>query len=64
MLKELVKFPNYGFNDLHHNVLLDYKEGVALPDFKSVSVTKQATSNLKITPMHFACINPNAFVLK
>jgi hypothetical protein len=64
ILNEIAKLPNYRFNELHHNVLLDYKEGVAIPDFKSVSVTKQATNNLKITPMHFACINPNVNVLK
>ena len=43
ILKDLYKHTNYGFNDLHFNVLQDYKKGQKLPEFKSVSITKKAT---------------------
>lgn len=59
----LYKQTNYGFNDLHYNVLRDYKNGEKLPEFKSVSTSKKANMNLNITPLHFACINPNSDVL-
>ena len=64
ILTELVKHPHYGFNELHLNVLKQYKKGEKLPEFKYVSVAKKATSNLGMTPLHFACINPDVEVLK
>ena len=64
LLRELVKQNNFGFNELHHNVLKNYKPGESLPVFKSVSVGKKANMNLNITPLHFACINPNTSVLE
>ena len=63
VIKDLVKLPNYGFNELHGHVLGQYSPGTKLPEFKSVSVAKKATANLGITPLHFACINPNVEVL-
>lgn len=62
-VKEFAKSPNYGYNDLHANVLGKLAKGAKLPEFKSVSVGKKATSCLSITPLHFACINPNVEVL-
>jgi len=38
-------------------------KGAKLPEFKSVNIGKKATSCLAITPLHFACINPNVEVL-
>jgi hypothetical protein len=64
LLTELVKQPHYGFNELHRNVLQQYQPGVKLPEFKYVSVAKKATANLGMTPLHFACINPDVEVLK
>jgi len=64
LLTELVKQPHYGFNELHLNVLQQYRPGVKLPEFKYVSVAKKATANLGMTPLHFACINPDVEVLK
>ena len=63
VIKDLVKLPNYGFNELHYSALGEYSPGTKLPEFKSVSVAKKATANLGITPLHFACINPNVEVL-
>jgi ankyrin repeat protein len=64
LVKKLYKDTNFGFNDLHFNVLQDYKDGESLPDFKSVSIAKKAGMNQNITPLHFACINPNPKVLE
>jgi ankyrin repeat protein len=60
----LYKHTHYGYNELHYNVLRDYKNNEKLPDFKSISATKKATSCLAITPLHFACINPDSKVLE
>jgi hypothetical protein len=38
IIKDLYKLGNYGFNDLHFNVLQEYKNGEKIPEFKSVSV--------------------------
>lgn len=62
MIKELVKHSHYNFNELHLNCLKKYKSGEKLPDFKFVSVAKKGNSG--VTPLHFACINPDIEVLK
>mmetsp|Transcript_30553 Transcript_30553/g.46843 ORF Transcript_30553/g.46843 Transcript_30553/m.46843 type:complete len:95 (-) Transcript_30553:229-513(-) len=64
VVKDLYKHSNYGFNDLHFNVLQTYKEDEKLPEFKTVSVHKKANMNQNLTPLHFACINPDSNVLK
>ena len=63
IVKDIAKQPNYGYNDLHANVLGKLAKGAKLPEFKSVNIGKKATSCLAITPLHFACINPNVEVL-
>jgi hypothetical protein len=42
IIKDLYKLTNFGFNDLHFNVLQDYKNGEKLPEFKSISAQKKA----------------------
>lgn len=65
LLKDLHKQSNYGFNELHYNVLRNYKKNEKLPEFKSVSVPKKAGQQcFQMTPMHFACINPDSSVLE
>lgn len=62
LLKELTKYSHYGYNDLHLNVLKKYKKDEKLPAFKYASVAKKGGQGL--TPLHFACINPDVNVLK
>ena len=62
-LEDMVKHSNYGFNELHLNVLKDYKGGKTIPEFKSVSVIKKSSTVRNATPLHFACINPDSNVL-
>lgn len=64
ILRALHQSSNYGYNELHHQVVLEYKSAVKIPEFKSVSVTKKAHMNLNMTPLHLACINPNPDVLR
>jgi ankyrin repeat protein len=57
----MVQFPNFGFNQLHADVLSDKP----LPEkVLRQSVTKKANTNRDITPLHCACINPNPKYLK
>ena len=53
---------NYGFNDLHYNVL--NMDGEDLPEFHKASVHKKAIENCQVTPTHCACINPNVKYLQ
>jgi ankyrin repeat protein len=54
--------PNWGFNQLHADVLAKKKD---LADkIHRASVTKKANTNKNVTPLHFACINPDVSVLK
>lgn len=55
------KHPNFGFNQLHQDVLEEHAE---LGKILRVSVTKKANTNRDITPLHCACINPNPKYLK
>lgn len=64
IVKDLYKQSQYGFNELHYNVLRDYKKDQKLEEFKSVSVLKKGTQFGNVTPLHFSCINPNVEVLK
>jgi ankyrin repeat protein len=61
IIKNLVQHPNWGFNQLHADVLSDKP----LADkILKVSVTKKSNTNKDITPLHCACINPNPKYLK
>lgn len=64
ILSKIWNQSNYGFNELHYNVVRDYKPNELLKEFKSVSVQKKGTSCMQMTPLHFACINPNSSVLE
>lgn len=64
ILSKIWSQTNYGYNELHYNVLLDYKPGEKIKDFKTVSVAKKGHTCHNATPLHFACINPNSEVLK
>jgi hypothetical protein len=61
LIKGLVKFPNWGFNNLHLEAL-----GKAIEQQKilKVSVNKKSNTNHDLTPLHCACINPNPKILK
>ena len=61
VIKNLIQLPNWGFNQLHADVLSDK----ALPDkVLKVSTMKKCNTNKDITPLHCACINPNPKYLK
>ena len=61
IVKNLVQFPNFGFNQLHCDVLSEEP----LPEkILRVSVTKKANTNKDLTPLHCACINPNPKYIK
>lgn len=57
----MVKYPNWGFNQLHADVL---SEDAKLEKVLKQSVTKKANTNKNITPIHCASINPDASYLK
>jgi len=61
IVKNLVQFPNFGFNQLHCDVLSD---DAVLEKVLRQSVTKKANTNKDITPLHCACINPNPKYIK
>ena len=61
LIKNMAKYPNFGFNNLHADVLSDDAE---LEKVLRVSCTKKANTNRNITPLHCACINPNPKYLK
>ncbi|CAF1193546.1 unnamed protein product [Rotaria sordida] len=52
----------YGFNNLHHQVLLFDNEDLTIN--RAASVTKKARDNFHLTPIHCAAINPNSKYLK
>ncbi len=61
IIKNLIQHPNWGFNQLHADVLGDK----AVPDkILKQSVTKKANTNRDITPLHCACVNPNPKYIK
>ena len=59
-MEPLIKLENYGFNELHLDVL---KLDQLTNKYHTASITKKASSAGDITPMHLACINPNKNVL-
>ncbi len=62
IVQRLVKYPNFGFNNLHAEVL-NPDTGI-IEKVGKTSVTKKANTNKDLTPMHCACINPNENILK
>jgi ankyrin repeat protein len=60
MMEPLIKQENYGFNELHLDVL---KLDKLTKKYHTASITKKANSAGMITPLHLACINPNKNVL-
>jgi ankyrin repeat protein len=61
IVKNLVQHSNFGFNQLHMDVLSD---DAVLEKVLRQSVTKKANTNRDITPLHCACINPNPKYLR
>jgi ankyrin repeat protein len=61
LVKPCIKFENYGFNQLHHDVLV---KKTITDKLLSASVTKKCFSNKNVTPLHFAAINPNQDVIE
>lgn len=61
LIKNMVQYPNFGFNQLHADVLSD---DAVLEKVLRQSVTKKANTNRDLTPLHCACINPNPKYLK
>ena len=59
-LEPLIKHENYGYNQMHLDVL---KLNKLTEKYHTASLTKKAHSDSNVTPMHFACLNPNVEVL-
>ena len=60
LLKDKIKHDNYGFNQLHLDVV---KLDSLTEKYATQSITKKGTSDCNVTPLHLACINPNVEVL-
>ena len=61
IINKMLKFPNWGFNNLHAEVLQDNPK---FDKILKVSAQKKCNTNKDITPIHCACINPDGRVLK
>jgi len=62
LINQIKDLSNYGFGNLHYEVLaLDDED---LSEFHKASVHKKSTGNQQVTPTHCACINPNAKYLQ
>ncbi len=57
LIERIKGLSNYGFGDLHFQVLS--LDGEDLPEFHKASIHKKAIGNCQITPIHCACVNPN-----
>ncbi|KAG8179654.1 hypothetical protein JTE90_017793 [Oedothorax gibbosus] len=58
LVSEALECGGYGFNNLHKEALVNDRQ--PLTPFKTVSIIKKAfSSNVRITPLHCAAINPN-----
>ena len=62
LIQSMQKHPNFGFNQLHVEVLSD--QGDLGDKVLRASCTKKANTNKDITPLHCACINPDPKYLK
>ena len=60
-LKDKIKHENFGFNQLHYDVV---KLDKLTDKYATASITKKGISDNNVTPLHFACINPNVEVLE
>jgi hypothetical protein len=56
IIKDLVKHQNWGFNQLHCDVL---GKNLDLGKVLKVSTQKKCNTNKDVTPMHAAAVNPN-----
>ena len=63
-VEKMVKLPNFGFNELHLAVLTSLKVDDLPPNIKVQSIHKKANMCANLTPLHFACLNPNSNILK
>ena len=59
LIKKLNEFNNFGFHALHSDVL-NAKSAEDLQIKVKTSLTKKSITNFNITPVHVACINPDA----
>lgn len=64
IVEKFYKKDNYGFNELHFKVLEANKVEDLPEGFRVQSIHKKATTAHAITPLHFACINPNSEILE
>lgn len=62
LIRVAVEDFQWGFGQLHFRVL-SARRAEDLHNFRATSVTKKANSNMQITPLHCAAINPNESVL-
>ena len=63
LINRLVKLDNYGFNELHNDVLsATTADDLTLK--RIVSLGKRARGNDAVTPTHLACINPYPHIIK
>jgi hypothetical protein len=59
VVSQLWEKTHYGYNELHNLALKEDADLEKLKTFRSVSVSKKANTCNSMTPLHFACINPN-----
>ena len=60
LIKPCIKLENYGYNQLHHDVLV--KKELTDKLF-TASITKKCFSNKNVTPLHLSAINPNEDII-
>ena len=60
--QRLLKNGGWGLNDLHIEILTK-NDPKQIKEFKKISLTKKSL-NSNITPIHYACINPNGKILE
>lgn len=63
LVTKAVAAGGYGFNKVHEEALTIDKSFDLTPITKKVAVLKATNGNSSITPIHCACINPNAEIL-
>eukprot|EP01022_Parablepharisma_sp_SALTPOND_P016946 TRINITY_DN259_c0_g2_i2.p1 TRINITY_DN259_c0_g2~~TRINITY_DN259_c0_g2_i2.p1 ORF type:complete len:1345 (+),score=203.61 TRINITY_DN259_c0_g2_i2:2443-6477(+) len=57
LISQIKGLTNYGFGNLHYEVLVLDTEDLA--EFHKASVHKKTIGNDQVTPTHCACVNPN-----
>ena len=61
VLEPKTQHENFGYNKLHLDVL---KLDKLTEKYATISITKKGTQDNQVTPLHFACVNPNVEVLE